>query len=104
ECIEQVRMTRTAPWPAGTVLPAEMLDRAFVDLDHRDLARRDRFPWPPLDDRVEDRVLGGGQVALVGPVPGQPGQRQDRQQRIEGKAEPQRELRIGTAITTLDPF
>src|SRR5690606_27481524 len=100
--VEQVGVALPAPRPAALAEAAVVLDRAIVDLDHHDLPGRDRFARPQADHGIEDGILGGSQVARMGPVPAQPGQRGDRQQRVEGEFQPQRQLRVGPPIATFE--
>src|SRR3546814_3711417 len=85
ERVEQFRVALPAPGPAAFALAAVVLDRAVVDLDHRYPARRQRLARAQADHGVEDRILGRGQVARVAPVPAQPRQRGDREQRIRSE-------------------
>ncbi len=101
EGVDQVRMQLPAPRPTTGALLAHVLDRALVDLDHDHLARWLGFPRAETDDLVEDRILGGSELAFMLPVPGQPSQRTQRQQREEGVAQAQRDQRVHASIALL---
>jgi hypothetical protein len=80
--VEQVGMLLAAPGPWSLAR-----DRAVVDLHHDDLAGWLGLPRPVLDDLVEDRILGRAKAAIVGPVPAEPTERAQRQQRVEGESQ-----------------
>src|SRR5688572_12892517 len=87
ERIEEIRVALPAPGPAAFAARAEIFDRAFVDLDHRHASRGRGLERTPLHGEIEDRVLGGIERLRVRPVPGEPGDRGEGEQRIEREPE-----------------
>jgi hypothetical protein len=102
QLVEQVRVPLPAPRPAAFVASAEIFDRTLVDFDHDDATGRLRFERTPLHHAIEDCILGRVERAGVAPVPGKPGDRAKREQRIERELQPQRDLRKRPPVAALD--
>src|SRR5690606_19654906 len=90
ERIKEVGVALAAPGPAALAEGLVVRDRAVVDLDHHSASAWHRLEWAQPDDAVEDRVFGGIQRTPLLPVPRQAAEHGQRQQRIDGEAQPLR--------------
>ena len=103
ELVEQIRVPLPAPRPASLVARAEIFDRALIDFDDDHAAGGLRLERTPLHHAIEDRILSRVERAGVAPVPGEPGDRANREQRIERELQPQRDLCKRPPVTALNP-